>query len=303
MNWDDARLFLAIAEEGSFRQAAMKLNFGHSTLSRRIESLEENLGVQLFNRSTTGLTLTPSGEEMVDTAKIVGREFDQLKVRLFGRDQAVQGRIVLTLPDILLNHLIMPMLIKFQENWPSITLEIITGFEKLDLNSREADVAIRLTGSPEEELIGRRLGSFHQAVYASQAYLDRFLAAKGEFPHQWIRPGVTSDFNFLLWSPYKSTLPIESSIIVPDISAQMEVAIAGRGLATLPCFVGDQCSDLVRLSHSKLRADIWLLSHKDLRNHKRMQIFRQFICEKFEDFQDLLNGDKTQYVERAQRYD
>ncbi len=299
MNWDDARLFLAIAEEGSFRRTAIKLNLGHSTLSRRIESLEENLGVQLFNRSTTGLTLTPSGEEMVDTAKIVSSEFDQLKVRLFGRDQLVKGRIVLTLPGILLNHLIMPMLVEFQKKWPEITLEIITGFEKLDLNAKEADVAIRLTSNPDEHFIGRCLGSFHQAVYASQYYLDSYLAAKGEAAHQWIRPGEASVFDYTLARPYESPLPIESSLIVPDINAQMEVAIAGRGLATLPCFMGDPCPDLVRLSSSKLRADIWLLSHKDLRNHKRMQLFRAFICEKFEGFQGLLKGDETTFVENV----
>ncbi|MFT7129473.1 MAG: hypothetical protein ACI89U_001589 [Gammaproteobacteria bacterium] len=70
--------------------------------------------------------------QTADTAKIVNREFDQLKVRLFGRDQTVKGRIVLTLLGILLNDLIMPMLIEFQENWP----EIITCFEKLDLNTQ-----------------------------------------------------------------------------------------------------------------------------------------------------------------------
>ena len=64
LNWDDVRLFLAAAEAGSFRRAAESLNQGHTTVSRRMESLEQNLQTKLFNRLPTGLTLTSAGEEM-----------------------------------------------------------------------------------------------------------------------------------------------------------------------------------------------------------------------------------------------
>ena len=87
MNWDEVRLFLVVAEEGSFRQAALKLNVGHSTLSRRIESLEEDLGLKLFKRIKRGLSLTAAGEEMLKTAIPMGEEFDKLKIRLAAQDQ------------------------------------------------------------------------------------------------------------------------------------------------------------------------------------------------------------------------
>ena len=91
MNWDDIRIFSTIAEEGSFRRAALKLNLGHTTLSRRIEALEEKLGTRLLNRQSRGLTLTPAGEDMLLTAAPMSREFDDLQLRLFGRDSKAEG--------------------------------------------------------------------------------------------------------------------------------------------------------------------------------------------------------------------
>lgn len=246
MNWDDIRLFLAAAEEGSFRRAALQLNIGHATLSRRIESLETALNVKLFNRLTTGLKLTEAGKELLITASNIGEMLQDQSSRIYGSDQLVKGKITLTLPEIFSNYIVLPALAEFQEAWPGVVIEIITSFDVLDLNTQEADIAIRNTNTPDEQLIGRHLGTMFQAAYASQDYILEFKKhKKRNFPHNWIRPGESSTIGPVLFDDISSELPIESNIIISNIDGQLNLAKSSRGIVTLPCLIGDQEDQLV----------------------------------------------------------
>ena len=290
MNWDDIRLFLTIAEEGSFRRAAQRLNLGHVTLSRRIESLEESLDVKIFNRHTTGLSLTEAGKEMLSTATPVADAFDDLKVRLYGRDQLLKGKVTLTLPDYLSTHIILPSLDKFQQLWPDVTIEIITDYKVLNLHSQEADIAIRSTNNPGEQLIGRHLGSMCQAAYASVEYLET--TVKNSKPHNWIRPIDSSTFRMEIFDRFSTTKTLTSNLILFDIDSQFKAAELGRGIAKLPCLVGDSSDSLVRISPIYHSIELWLLCHKDLRENKRMRLFREFLVNLFESKKNLISGNK-----------
>lgn len=293
MNWNDIQLFLTIAEEGSFRQAAQRLNLGHATLSRRIESFEERLNVKVFNRQTTGLSLTEAGEEILSAVSPVRSVFDDLKVRLYGRDQALEGKITLTLPEYLSTHLVLPALTEFQEAWPQVTIELRTDYKILDLHNQEADIAIRATNKPDEQLIGRNVGGMYQAAYASREYLARFLNKSAGEPvraHNWIRTASNATFKMSLYKEYDNGLPVGSNLVLFDIDAQMTAAKLGKGIATLPCLIGDQSDQLVRISEVSHRFDLWLLCHKDLRNNRRMQLFRAFLVTLLENNHDLMTG-------------
>ena len=293
MNWDDVRLFLAIAEEGSFRRGAVKLGVGHSTLSRRIDALEAELGARLFNRLSRGLTLTAAGEEMLRTAVPMGDEFSQLQLRLFGRDSETKGRINFTAPSLLVNSILMAPLEQFCAAWPDIHIDIDHSLDYRDLNAKEADIALRMTNSPSDQLIGRKVGDYCEAAYASAEYLHRFIA-NAENQHRWLFPGGGYQFVAQLHDPYGTSIPPQPYLTVPDPEAQACGAELGMGLAMLPCVIGDERLGLQRISNVVHRTDIWLLAHKDTRDNKRMQIFRDFLVDVFAAHQPRLLGEQSE---------
>jgi DNA-binding transcriptional LysR family regulator len=287
LNWDDVRLFLSIAEEGSFRKAAIKLGVGHSTLSRRIDSLEQDLGVKLFNRLTQGLRLTSAGEEMLETAIPMNQQFNQLHLRMHGQDQVLSGRITLTISEMFLSQFLLEPIHEFMTKWPDIVIEVNTSIAVLDLASKEADVAIRITNTPPEHLIGRQVGPYCEAAYASKDYIEAFLLSPSE--HKFASPGDGYEFTGVLFEPYRA--PLKTSLIMPNMFAQFQVAVDGMAIASLPCVLGDQSEKLVRLCDPFQRAQIWILAHKDSRENKRMQVFRDFLAEHFRKNQSLLRGE------------
>ncbi len=292
LNWDDVRLFLAVAEEGSFRQAALKSGVGHTTLSRRIEALEQNLGTKLFVRKSTGLKLTDAGEDMLKTAVPMREEFSGLQARLFGEEQEVSGMIRVTVPHVLLNYFLLEELKTFCERWPEIRFDIDTSLDIVDLRSREADLAVRMTNTPGDYYVGRSLGRYCEAVYASHAYLDRF-EAENRAEHVWVSPGDDYEFVAEFYDEWRVDDVPSASIVLPDVQSQMQAAESSMGIATLPCVMGDQNEKLIKISEPYFRTDIWLLSHPDTRGNKRMQLCREFLVEVFGRYQDLLDGKST----------
>lgn len=287
MNWDDVRMFLAVAEQGSYRRAALKTNIGYSTLSRRIESLEHSLGARLFLRQSTGLSLTPAGLELLNTASPMRKEFDCLRSRLLAQEKVPSGTIRFTVPSLMVNYVLMDAIQEFLKLWPDIGLDIDSSLSLLDLGAREADLAIRMTNHPGDDLMGRKVGGFYEAVYASPVYLNEFLAAEAN-EHRWIYPGGNYQFEAELSPMYQATPTI--SITLPDLESQMLAAERNLGIATLPCVMGDDHDSLVRISEPYKRCDIWLLAHPDTRGNRRMQIFRDFLVGVFEGQRQVLSG-------------
>lgn len=289
MNWDDIRLFLAVAEQGSFRKAALKTELGHSTLSRRVETLEQTVGTKLFTRQSRGLSLTPAGEEMLATAKRVNTEFDELQLRLFGHDTVPSGKINLTLPPLLVNYLLAEHLKTFTDAWPHISIEISSGLDLLDLSSKQADLAIRITNNPGEQLIGRKVGQFCEAAYASRSYLEDFVE-QDKRQHVWISPSDAYKFKVQLDAPYQTELAHEVKLLASDMEAQARFAEQGVGFAMLPCLLAEANPALVRFSSIIKRSDIWLLAHPDTRGNQRMKLFRAFLIQLFVTYETRLNG-------------
>ena len=176
MDWSDLRIFLALARRRSVRAAGKLLAISHSTIARRIDIFEGRLGVRLFDRQATGYTLTTAGEDLLKTAERVEEDIDGAERRLVGQDGRLRGEIKVTMPDALATHLLMPDLATFATTYPEIELEVIFSYDALDLEHREADVAIRFVPpgrSPPDNLLGRRLAGVAQSVYATPDYLRR----------------------------------------------------------------------------------------------------------------------------------
>ena len=293
MDWSDLRIFLALARRRSVRSAGHLLAVSHSTIARRIDIFEGRLGVRLFDRQTSGYSLTAAGEELLKTAERVEEDINVAERRLVGQDAKLRGEIKVTMPDALATHLLMPDLAAFATTYPEIELEVIFSYDSLDLAQREADVAIRFVPpvkSPPDNLLGRRLGCVAQSVYATPGYLKRHDLLAEPPTACWI--GWADHAPFPQWvreSPFPN-IPARGRLY--NAAIQLEATKQGMGLGMLPCFLGDCEGSLVRVpgAEPQLLFDLWVLSHEDLRATARMRVFRDFIAEAIIRKKDLLEG-------------
>ncbi len=290
MNWDDLKIFLAVAREGSARAAAHRLGVHHSTVTRRIEALESSQNVRLFDRLPSGYALAIAGEELLQAVTRIEDEINGIELHILGQDAQLRGDIRVTLPDAMATDLLMPDFVNFMETYPEVNLEILISYGVFSLSKREADVAIRITQNPPEHLVGRKVVCYHCATYASQAYLDTH-----DLPHD------TKNAHWIGWdspTPYPDwvrksefpTIPIRGRMNNPV--AQLAAAKVGLGMARLPCFLGDPEPALQRVppGESAPCQDVWLLTHKDLISTVRIQTFMNFMADAFHKKLPLLEG-------------
>ena len=172
-NWDDLRVFLAVARAGSLSGAARTLGVNHSTVFRRIGAFEAALGVRLFERQPGGYLLTPAGEELRDGALRVEEEIANLSRKVAGQDLRLSGTVRVTTIDMLAFGLLPRHLAGFRDAYPGIEVDLVVGNATLNLSRREADVALRVGNAPAETLVGRRVGRLAFAVYGSAGYRAR----------------------------------------------------------------------------------------------------------------------------------
>ena len=294
MNWDDTRLFLALARSGSARATAADQGVSHSTVTRRVDQLESALGVRLFDRDVRGYRLTGAGEVMMKSAVRAEDALLTAERQLQGRDAQLTGEIRVTTSNIIATHLIMDDLVEFTRQYPDIDLNVLISYDLFNLSRREADVAVRmlrLGSSPPEDLVGRKLVTIKSCYYASDAYLAENDPSGANSTVRWI--GWDDIERFPAWvkaSPFPN-LPVYGRL--NDVMLQAEAARCGMGLTVLPCFFGDSVEGLRRIPNCEpyLSYDLWMLTHPDLRDAARMRTFRAFAAEAIDRKKTLLAGE------------
>lgn len=296
--WDDLRFARAVADAGTARRAGSLLRVSHQTVTRRIASLERQLGTKLFVRSAQGYRPTPAAEELVAlTAEFEERLGDAAR-RARATAHAPRGAVRVALLEGLV-PLLAPALAAFQRGYPEIVLELAGGDAVVSLARQEADVALRIAVNPPGDLVGRRLAAVGTAVYASREYLERTSAGIALGEHLWIG-----------WSPPLDThrpalwmrRHVPDAVIAARVSSftmQLELVRAGIGVGILACYIADQQPDLVRVRDEPIDPGglaLWFLTHPDLRRSGRVRAFSDFICERLAADRALINGDRPQSV-------
>jgi len=292
MDWDDLRFVLAIAKGGSLSWAARTLGVNHSTVFRRLTAFEARLGVRLFDRLASGYSLTAAGDDMVASAERMDDEINALDRRLSGRDLKLSGPIVVTTSDTLAYRFLGPHLAAFQSDFPGIDLELVLATEFFNLSKRQADVAIRPTTNPPDTLVGRRLCAIAFAPYASKEYLKAIGSVDDLADHHWL--GFNDSLSHLAAAKWmRKNLPATSlALRANNILGLLSGAVAGMGVAPLPCFMGDVEPNLKRLDApgQKSAPELWLLTHEDLRHTARIRAFMDFMAKAITGDRDLLEG-------------
>lgn len=293
MDWNDFRLILAIGRSGSLKGAAKSLGNDHSTIFRWLNALEARAQVQLFDRAGGTYTATDAGDRMLLAAERMEQEVLALDRDITGRDARLSGNLRITCSESLAYRILNDLLSEFRARHEGITLELLVDNRQLDLLRREADIAIRATRPVEGDLFGRQIAETAWALYASPAYLAG-------------RPPVTgapfTGHSFIGWDSMAAaaaakwlTDTVGSDQIVYRSSSlinQMMAVKAGIGMALLPCYLGDQERDLesVSLPEAALTRELWLITHRDLRNTARVRAFFDVIGQGLTARRTLLEG-------------
>lgn len=277
-DWDDIRLFLELAREGSLSAAARRLKVDHSTVARRVTALEKRLDLRLFDRLARGYVLTEEGEALLGTAERMETEALALQRQASGRP-ALQGDVRVSTSPMLASLFLAPRLADFRISHPDIRIALSGNNRVVDLSRREADIALRLTKPSESGLIARRVGAVGFGLYAGTRYLAATKPKDYGFVGYDETLGQISQQRWL--EQQLRGRPI--IFLCSDMTTMYHATRADMGIAVLPHFVGTTDPQLRRVPVETEAPDreVWLLVHPDLRRAPRVRATMDYLVALF----------------------
>lgn len=275
MNWDDVRFFLALARQKTLRGASKSLNVDQATVGRRIAAFESALGSRLFIRTPRAFTLSEFGDQMMTEATAMESAMQAMSRKAACSDNTLAGNVRIASTDTLATVFVMPAIQRLREQYPDITVTLLTGIGFSDISYRGADIAIRGARPDSEELIVKRLATIEMGLYASQRYLDQFGAPNQEHGlsgHQLVM------FPADRVPRHRQNLcgfTVNSHQVVLECNTQllMQSAIKrGIGIGLLSTFLAKSDPELIPVVPEKRDpVDIWLVLHPDLQKVARIR--------------------------------
>lgn len=281
---------LAVARSGTLLGASKTLGVAHTTVGRRLRTLESSLGVRLFDRTPDGLVATAAGEDLAAVAQRMEDDVLSVQGRVLGRDAQLRGELRVATFDTLFIAC-AEVFRSFMERYPSIELSIAFSPDLVSLTRREADVVVRLSNAPPEHLHGRKLGFVQFAAYASSSLVERVGrdAPLGAYP--WI--GWSGGPNLRWFEGWLAEQGGSAVMKLGDRGALMARAVrAGIGAQILPCALGDADPELERIAalDELFRLDLWLLTLPELRTNSRVRAFMDHMPLALAKHRALLTG-------------
>ena len=283
MNWDDVRIFLAVARAGQILGAARRLGINHATVSRRVAALEQALGAKLFQRLTTGTELTAAGQHFLPVAERMETDMIAARADLAGEGDEIAGTVRIGAPDGFGVAYLAPRLGDLTARYRDLTSQLVPVPRSFSLSGRAADIAITVERPAEGRLVAGKLVDYSLGLYASHAYLERHgrpgstdeLAGHsliGYVEDLIINPSL--DYADEFWRDWKTNYAVSSAL------GQVEAVRAGAGIGILHTFIARALPELVLLDAAPpIRRAYWLVYHESVRPMRRIQVVSSFISE------------------------
>lgn len=277
-NWDEIRTAFQVARLGTVSAAAEVLGVHHATVIRHIDALEKHLGVKLFQRHARGYTATEAGADLMQVAGATDEQFAQLAGRLRGQGEGVRGDLVVTSLAIL-SPLITPVLAKFRNQYPEVTLRFRTGEKLLRLEYGEAHVAIRAGRAPDQpDNVVQPFAEHCLHLVAAPSYIDRHGLPDGEssFAKHWFighdNDESRAPFNRWLMAHVP---PSQIAFRTSDDRAIVDAVLAGAGIGFVSGYTLQNHPDLVEVTPPRAdwSAPLWIVTHMDLHRTNKVQAF------------------------------
>jgi DNA-binding transcriptional LysR family regulator len=289
MDWDKLRIFHAVAKAGSFTHAGEELHLSQSAVSRQVGALEEDLSVPLFHRHARGLILTEQGELLYNTAHEVFGKLATVQAILSDSRAEPVGELRVTTTVGFGSTWLTPRIGEFMDRYPEIAVSLICDDRELDLGMREADVAIRMTMPTQPDLVMLRLCAIHNHLYAAPEYLARRgtpEALEEIDEHDLIvygdeAPPSLKNVNWPLFVGLKAHNRRQPKLQVNNIYGLLLATESGLGIAALPDYMVYGNNRIVRVL-PELQGpsfDAFFVYPEELRNMKKIQVFRDFLSE------------------------
>ncbi len=237
MDYQNLYLFIKVLEKGSFLAAAKALAMPSSTLSRRIQQLEQELGYKLLHRSARKLTLTEAGELFLRRCRPLYAELEAATLELDGELTAPAGELRITAPVSLSSELLDSWFFSFMQLYPNIRLELILSNKNIDLKAEGIDIAFRIGEVKIKDWVSRDLFHSRYSVCASPSFIDTY--GEPETPQQLadfplIVPSRTQIWRFENTTGEQQTIITEPRIRVDELHTASKAVIAGLGICNLP---------------------------------------------------------------------
>lgn len=285
-DWNDIHIAYQVAQSGTLTAAAEALDVHHSTVLRRVNSLEKKLGTRLFHRHARGYTPTEAGLMLMQVAENTQSNFDRLLGQLQGVDTQLTGTLVITSVNTM-TPTITPLLAEFQALYPEIKLEFAAEGRIYKLEHGEAHVGIRPGTKPTDpDYVVQSVATTYATLYASKDYIKQHgrMRDLGDIlGHRFISTMQSYRMvPFMNW--LEDTIPSEQIYYRSgDFLGFIPAIKAGMGIAPLSCWQANMESELVPMLAPPEAWDgnLWLVTHRDMHRTSKVQAFTSFIKQKF----------------------
>lgn len=283
MNWDDVRMFLAVARTGQILAASRRLGVNHATLSRRVSALEEALKTRLLIRRTNGCDLTAEGETFLRAAERMETEMLAAQASIGRIDTAVAGTVRVGAPDGFGVSFLAPRLGKLTARHPELKIQLVPVPRSFSLSQREADIAITLERPEQGRLVSSKLTDYTLGLYASRDYLaENGTPETVDELKTHRRVGYVEDLIFTASLNFTGEImrSWDAGFEISSATGQTEAVRSGAGIGILHDYIARQHHELVRvLPANTIRRAYWTTWHESARDLARVRTVAEFLQE------------------------
>jgi len=293
MNWNDMQLVLVLAREGSIAGAAQSLKVNASTIGRRLDTLEQNLGVHLFDRTRHGIHPTAIVERLIPHAELAEKAADDFVRLTENQETQIEGLVRITAPPGAASEFLGFRLIGLHQKYPNLQFQVDASIDYLDLSRREADIALRIQRPQSGDLITKKLGAWSIVIFASPEYASEVGQVDDLNALRWITWGPSLEhLNDAGW--LSSQVRPEQIILRSDsIDTQVNAARSGLGAILLPesYAVADGLAKIelgpqLKSVFSRFpKSGLWMAAHRALRHVPRVAAVWDFILQEVGHFE------------------
>jgi len=295
LDWDNLRIFLELSRSERLVDAAKKLGIDHSTVSRRMRRFEQQVGTDLFERNNQGHALTAEGYRLLAYAERVESTVYAATEELSGQNRLLSGQVRVGATEAFGTFVLAPHIAHFCQRHPHITVDLLPMPRYVNLSKREADLVVTLERPTTGNYVVAKLTDYLLKLYATPAYLAAHapIASRADLAdHRLI--GYVDD---LIYSPklrYEENIAPEAFRCFRSTSviAQYTAARNGQALAILPCFLAQQCDDLVPVLDAEVQIlrSFWLVAASEHRHVARVSALWRYLREAIEPNRPFLMG-------------
>jgi len=283
-DWNDVKALLAVARGGSTAAAARELGVNQTTVARRLEALERDLGARLVERSQTGASLTEAGLGLVADSEAMERAALAMRQKVEAHRRGAAGTLRVTMSEMTANAGVTPLLPEFRRLYPDLVLELAITDHQLDLEAGQADIAIRgAFALPNSNLVARKISETDWALYCSRDYAARMgvPATPADLKEHLVIGGEGDGLEFPGLGPILRDAPgVMVTLKSSSVTNLFASVRAGLGIGSMPCVLADLEPDLVQVfpPHPESLSFTWILTRPELKDTPRVRAFIDFFA-------------------------